>query len=373
VSGFLTVGPVEAREWSGGSRIEAAVDGESLSFESAETVLEPSPEAIAGCALMAAVAGRRTLAVADRVDATWLGNMDRMLRIWNRWWGYPVRPIRVGVRPAVAARARKTALCFTGGVDSFYTLLCGPTRPDVVAYVRGYDMSPDDEVRWSSFEPSFREVACDTGAHAVVLRTELRRHHALSRLDWSRAHGGLLAAIGHLLSGEVGRLLVSSSYTLAVLTRWGSHPGTDPLWSSDRVEVVHVGVEHSRISKIRAISGHELARHHLRVCWENRSASGNCSRCDKCVSTMVFLATCVEADRLPTFDWSGSLADRLDRLPGTRFGNSYRELLAGRPDRRLAAAIRALLRRTALGKAVGNRARPVLDRLRALRVWREAF
>jgi hypothetical protein len=82
---------------------------------------------------------------------------------------------------------------------------------------------------------------------------------------------------------------------------------------------------------------------------------------------MVLLASVVSGDECPTFDWNGApLAERIARLPRTRFANTYREFLAGRPDPRLARAIRALLIRTALWNAVTVRAAPILDRLRLL-------
>ena len=36
-------------------------------------------------------------------------------------------------------------------------------------------------------------------------------------------------------------------------------------------------------------SHHPLVRDHIRVCWENRAATGNCGECEKCVRTMVYV------------------------------------------------------------------------------------
>ena len=61
---------------------------------------------------------------------------------------------------------------------------------------------------------------------------------------------------------------------------------------------------------------------------------------------MALIASCGSTGRFSAFDWRESLADRLDRLRLTRFILTYGELLKNGPDRRLAAAVRALLKRT---------------------------
>jgi hypothetical protein len=363
----LKLGPVVAQADDGRRRLRMDLGGRPLWFESADADLDDGIEAGASAVLMAAVAAGRPLEIAGAVSTQWLANADRLLEIWRDWWGYRVLRPQASVLPATRPRAPGAALCFSGGVDSFHTLLCGPVKPEVLAFVHGYDIALGDASRLASFEPALRQVAATAGAQAVVVRSNLRQHRAVAGCPWQRSHGGALAAVGHLLAGRVGSLLLSSSFPTTYDMKWGSHWQLDALWSSDRLEVVHWGATHSRVAKVREIAGHDLAQRHLRVCWENRAPSGNCSRCDKCLCTMALIEACGARARFPVFDWPGSLADHIDRVPWTRFVRTYVELLDGGVPRRLAESLRSLLERTARRPAKRSGLLRCLDR-----VWRTA-
>jgi hypothetical protein len=236
--------------------------------------------------------------------------------------------------------------------------LCEPATPDVLAFVAGYDMALADRPRLAAWETTFRGVAAGIGARAVLVRSNLRRHRAFRRTDWARSHGGAIAAVGHLLAGEVGTLLISASIRTDYPYRWGSHWQLDPLWSSDRLEVVHVGAAHSRLEKMRAIAGHELAQRYLRVCWENRAETGNCSSCDKCLCTMATIAACGPTGRFVGFAWAEALGPRIDRLARTQFVLTYTELLATGLGAALDRSIRSLLERSSVSRGLRSAVRP---------------
>lgn len=343
----VIVGPVLVQASPGGWRATAAVDGSPVWFDCREAGLDASSEAMASAVLLAAAHRGRRLRIADPVSPAWRSNTTQMMDVWREWWGYPVLPPHAPELPAPRSARGGAVLCFTGGLDSFFTLLCGETKPDALAYVHGYDIALDDSPRMAAWEAALREVGAAMGARVVVLQSNLRRHRLVARCAWERAHGGALAAIGHLLTSSTGTLLIASSFPAHYGYSWGSHVRLDALWSSDRLQVVHHGATHTRVGKLRAIADHELVRRHLRVCWENRSPHGNCSRCDKCLCTMATIATYGDQGRFRTFDWPASLTDRINQVRATRFVRTYGELLdAGLPSP-LAAAIRELLKRSA--------------------------
>jgi hypothetical protein len=70
-----------------------------------------------------------------------------------------------------------------------------------------------------------------------------------------------------------------------------------------------------RVEKLRAIAGEPLVREHLRVCWENLSAQGNCSRCEKCIRTRLILADCGELANYPGLEGEESLERDIGTLP----------------------------------------------------------
>ncbi len=132
-----------------------------------------------------------------------------------------------------------------------------------------------------------------------------------------------MAAGGHLLVEHAGRLLMSSSFPYAYDQPWGSHWDLDHLWSSERLQVEHVGAEHWRTAKLRAIADEPLVQRYLRVCHENRSPTWlNCSECEKCVRTQLTLAGCGRLAAFAVFNQERDLAERVDALPS--LASTYR-------------------------------------------------
>jgi len=342
-------------------RVIADVDGTPLWFESADVALSPSPEAFASAMLIPAIVRGEKLTLEDALSPIWLSNVKQILTAFNEWWDYAKIPPESAaasstVIPSEIPRATKTALCFTGGVDSFYTLLRSGYEINYLVYVIGYDMRLDDVRRFAAFEPSLRAAAAAAGAAPVVIRTNLRELSSFSPVSWERTHGGALAAIGHLLGGVAGQLLISSSIPYNGDRVWGSHWRTDQFWSSERLSVINVGSEAWRNVKLKSIAGEALVREHLRVCWENREAAGNCSRCEKCVRTRLLLAGCGELDNYPGFKNGDSLLDDVNALPHSHsIINSY--LQAARAPRlgwRLRLAAWRLLARTKIFEALNR-------------------
>jgi hypothetical protein len=357
----VKVSNIRASNGRGCYRVAADVDGVPLWYESDEAELFPAPEAFATALLLPALQRGRRLTLDVPVSATWLSNVARLLNVWREWWGYPELLPRAATHSEMdAARnadsgeggesaTRETALCFSGGVDSFYTLLHGDDAPAMLVAAHGFDIPLRDAARMDAFRESLRAAASSVGARPVVIRTNFREHTAAGRPGlWERAHGGALAALGHLLSGRAGRLVISSTYQKLYARPWGSSPLTDKLWSSERVEVSHYGEWAGREEKLRFLAREPLAREHLRVCWENRAARGNCSRCGKCLVTMLLLAELGALADFPVFDGAAALAERVNALPYLRANVNKLDKLVrrGRLDAELNVAARRLVKRS---------------------------
>lgn len=348
----VRIGPAEDRRRGPASCVEARVDHQGVWFESGDIDLDRSIESFASALLLPAVRRHRQLDLAGQpVSQQWQENVRQLMAVWREWWNYPVLEPHAARTHEIRDRAEGRALCFTGGLDSFYSLL-RDERPDALVFVQGYDIPLDDEVRMSAWNDALTRVGTETGIRAIRLRSNLRAHPLVMASQWDRAHGGGLAAVGHLLAGSFGTLVIASSAPTRYGHAWGSHERTDPLWSSDRLRVVHHGASESRVEKLRAVADEPLVQGQLRVCWANRTRAGNCSRCDKCVSTMAMIAVCGDASRFATFDWSEPVDRRIARLWSTRFIRTYGELLELPMPAPLRASITALLRRNVLAERV---------------------
>ncbi|WP_421121127.1 hypothetical protein ACE2AJ_07600 [Aquihabitans daechungensis] len=229
----------------------------------------------------------RLLAGVDAIQAvfcTW----DRALRLRHPWYR------RVDVRstqppPSSSARTdeRGTAAFFTGGVDSFHTAIVHRRALDALVYVHGFDIPLDDRLLRAEVSTRLGAAAADLGLPLLEVEADLQAFGDRSGVGWPDYHGAALATIAHLLASRFSRVLIPATHTYAHLEGLGSHPLLDPLWSTDEVEIEHVGADATRIDKVRAIASEPAARAHLRVCWENRGGAYNCGRCEKCIRTGV--------------------------------------------------------------------------------------
>jgi hypothetical protein len=301
----------------GGHRVSAIVAGAPLWFESPDARLHCSPEAFATLMFVPALMARAQLRATAPLDDAWLTSTQAVPGMLHAWWGYPDAYPVIATRAAGAGPvpSSRRALTFSGGVDSMYELLRSMPEIDALLFVHGFDIDIEDRHRADEFEKSVRRLAAQTAKQAIVLRTNARKHRLFRNFDWERTHGAALAAAGHVLTGHVGRVRIASSWTYAEPEPWGSRWDLDPLWSSTALRIEHADASLTRQQKIAAIAAEPLAHQHLRVCWENLTAAGNCCRCTKCLRTMLTLKAHGMLERFETFERDADLVARLDAVP----------------------------------------------------------
>lgn len=330
-----------------GSGVLAQVGDAEITFESDDVALRPSAEAFAGAVWISALRARADVELAAPADPVWLGNLSRVAALAREWWGYKPRAITAAGEREAGERRPENVLCFTGGVDSFHTLLCCEQPPEALVFAHGFDVDLADHERRETTDRALRAVAAASGARAIVIRSDIRRHSVFRRPGWARTHGAALAALGHLLAEQYGTLIVSSTHARDDLRPWGSDWRLDPLWSASDLAVVHRGADVPREHKLRQIAANDLVRTHLRVCWEHRNERLNCGHCDKCLAAMVTLRACDRLEGFEAFEAGADLPGRLDQLAETRYLAMYPRLLADGIPEPVAGAVRRLLERSA--------------------------
>jgi hypothetical protein len=346
----LQIGPITVTEREGVSRAAADVDGVKVWFETSDVQLSPTAESLGSAFLIPAMDNQRRLKLADPVCSYWYDQLPELQRIIHRWWGYaPLVPLAHVQSEATTPVADGVGLCFTGGVDSFHSLLHCDLPIDTLIYALDYDVPPQDRQRRSEFEHPFRELCAKLGMRAVVVRSNLRQHPAFFGTSWKQTHGAALVAIGHLLQEVIGTLVVSSSFSLQHDQPWGSHWDLDGRWSSSRLKVVHFGERLRRFDKVHEIVDHPLVQKLVRPCWENTPGMLNCSACEKCVRTMLSITCWGDLDRFSAFDQSKTLVERLDRvrkIPNSDLLGVYQDFLEFELPADVEKAVRRLMRRS---------------------------
>jgi len=345
---YCDIGPIRSSRKGDTHRVQATVNGYPVWFESTDVILRPSAEAFGSCFLVPALHARCRIRFHDSLSPRWRENVDQLSPIFHKWWDYPETiPIECEGDGNLSEKSPDAAQCFSGGADSFYSLLRMNHQTRYLVFVHGFDISYRDNYRMHMYRHAFDEICRETGKTPIVIRTNLRKHPFVKHVPWENSHGGALAATGHLLSDTIGRLVIASSYTYDDAHSCGSHWDTDPLWASENLEIVHDDATLYRLNKLKTMVDEPLVQQYLRVCFENRSTHGNCSRCDKCVRTMLLLHQHGQLQNSPCFDRQTPLPKILDSMapiPKDLHGR-YEELIEEGLPAEIEAAIRRLLER----------------------------
>lgn len=309
------------------------------------------------------------LRIEGEVDDLALKNSEAAQDVLSGWHPGVMSRIAVEVEDLTNGSPATGVGCFfSGGVDSFYSVLTHLDEITHLVFVTGFDIDVSNDELAAEALAGARASAKALGKTLLEVKTDIR---VLGEdvLDWGvHFHGAALAAVGLALSDTLGRVIIPSSYHRDDLYPWGSHPDLDPRWSSSRVTFEHDGVDVTRPEKVRAIAQHQVALDHLRVCWENRDNAFNCGRCEKCLRTMINLRS-VDALRrcktLPTrLDISAVRRMKLSHGAALFAGENLREL-QGLPDRdrALEKALQRTIRRQRLRAPLGR----IKRRVQALR------
>lgn len=265
---------------------------------------------------------REDLGIIQDVFATWYPDvMTRVPLRLRKGTPLPRRPLREDQRVVGA--------CFTGGVDSFYTLLRnGTANVGALVYGHGLDVPEDQSPFAGRVEQLLDSVSLETGIPLLSARTNLRRVLSWGSVRWGKdGHGAALASLGTVFSSRLRALRVPSTHSYLDNLPWGSHPLLDHRWSTNRLKIIYDGAEADRVEKTEFIADSPLAQRHLRVCFSQFEAL-NCGRCEKCVRTMLTLEMAGSLNRFRYFEPLDLNELRTFELPSERAAYRFRKIQA---------------------------------------------
>jgi hypothetical protein len=345
------------------SRILADVDNTTVWFERDDPDIPHCPEIFACAFVYPAMIAGRDLAFDEPLDAEWLDNIPRVIDKFRKWWRLSdIRVLAERADPVSLPQREKTGQVFTGGVDSFHTLLRGPDKIDHLVYVHGMDVDIEDTERGERMREALKDISQTLGIDYSFIGTNIYHHPLLLNKNLIRQLGGSLSAAGHAVHDKIGKLIINSSTVLSFDVPYGTHWDTDPYWSSSKIEIVH-GVTHLwRKDKLVEIIDEPLAQKHLHVCWGRMRPGFNCGICEKCLRTMIMINQHGKLDKFETFDPDIDIVTELDNSPPlwlTRL-KTYSFYIENEKDENIRRAMQRLVRRT---RSPVNLARLVLRRI----------
>jgi len=305
------------------------------------------------------------------VDAALTANTARLTTIWKAW--YPnLHDVAVHADIAAASPAtgpERVGAFFSGGVDSFFTLLRdrataapGERRAiqDLIT-IWGFDISLDQPAAFARLRERHAVIASLVGKDLIDVTTNLRATR-WSEAQWSYlAHGAGLASIALAMERRLGTVYIAGGGGYRGLHPWGSHSVTDPLFSTRATAIVYDGVAFLRSEKIEFLSDSELALDGLRVCYETWTDE-NCGTCEKCIRTMIGLEICGALKKCPTLPHPPDLIETIARTDCSYFADfrefeDLRGLAAARGRHDIVRALDHSMRRTRVRRvfAAGRR------------------
>lgn len=286
-------------------------------------------EALAAALLLPAMRAGETLEIVPPISPLLHFSLPRIRDIFRAWWKeFPHTQIRT--TPAGAdqpPRTNRMATFFSGGVDSFYSLLKHRHGADAatsplthVIFLRGVESRLELSQGVEASQSRAREIAAATKVQCITGQTNIRSalQGSEANLHWERRyHGSALAALALGLSPGFSHICIPSAFSYNHLVAHGSTALVDEMYSTERLRILHDGAEVTRPVKVARILewNRELVLAHLRVCVMNSGGAYNCGRCYKCVRTAIPLRVLGAWDRAVTFPeksidhWERTIAD----------------------------------------------------------------
>ena len=239
-------------------------------------------------------------------------NMDVLAEIYTTWYPreFPSRVVVLApAGPETEHRAPGHGLFFSGGVDSTYSLLRHQSSISALVFVVGFDIPIRNEGLAGEVSSMMRRAAGRFGLPLIEVSTDVREFSDAHAHWGSHYCGAAMAGVAHLLAREFGTMIIPGTLDWKDQAPFGTHPFTDPKWSSRSLVLSHDSCDVDRLEKMRTIVADGRGLEHLRVCWRNPDNAYNCCRCEKCLRALANLRALGALGAARTFPIHPSLDD----------------------------------------------------------------
>jgi hypothetical protein len=286
------------REYTG-DRSEIFFEFNRSGDDTSESKANADP--FAAAMLIRAMRADETLEIGSPISPQLCFRLKRIRDIFHTW-----HPEFANIDLRTIARSEETvgakvsaAAFFSGGVDSFYTLLKHkyghgtlPVPLTQIIFMRGVERTAEESNDVETSEKWAREVASALGIRIISGETNIRASLSGLRneINWDDHYlGSALAAVALALPFRLGYVCIPSAFSYNHLIAHGSTPLLDEMYSTERLSLIHDGSEVTRASKVAKMIewDRDLVLARLRVCWLNAGGAFNCGKCRKCVRTAV--------------------------------------------------------------------------------------
>ncbi|MEM9620367.1 MAG: hypothetical protein AAF993_01875 [Pseudomonadota bacterium] len=270
---------IEVATAAGYTRISADIAGESVWFRLPDQHFHGNiADALSCLAFFPAMArhahqppGQLELPEPYQVSPRLLDSLPLLQDIFRAWCP-PLQPFTHNLAthqtptPVSDQTTAQVGASFSGGVDSHYTMLRHASDISCLVHIDGFEFEPGNEASAQTIA-ALAEQAARYNKPLIVVETNALAFYRAFKLQRYLIFGAFLASVAHLLG--LRKFLIPSSYAFDELVPGGSHALTDPLWSSEGVQLIHDAGIHHRLGKMRFLAEHSDALDHILVCWHD--------------------------------------------------------------------------------------------------------
>ena len=292
--------------------------------------------------------------------------------------GTPDLDFPLGCAHPVPQDAGAAAGFVSGGVDSTALIVANhrahgeddPLRVSVgivVIGIQSHRWVDREEIKdqLAAARDDLSTLADATGIDIVPVATNIRMLNDNGTFWKYEFQGAVLAGVAHLFAPTVSNVSIASTWEIAHLDNWGSHPLLDHGYGNHSLRIWHELAHVGRLEKTRLVAEQPALLKGLNVCNKAEAGDANCGRCEKCVRTKLALETMAALKAGPEFVVSSTRPEdlKLVRILDRGLEGEFAELVdplreAGHAD--LASAVEKAIRRGRLLR------RPSVHRMRVL-------
>jgi hypothetical protein len=280
----LEISDIQLKDENGCKELSALVDGSRVFYQiPSEYALYLKAEGFIALALMEAMCRNEPVVVDPSVPVS-QQLLDRLQEIQSIYssWNSDLSIIEIqATASADVAGHQLVGSFFSAGVDSSHTLIGNLQDISHLIMCWGFDEGSNEE-SWKNRVTAQSRFAESVGKKLLPVVSNARDWTNERMISWRMAHGLFLCSVGDMLGMK--RVFIPSSHSYNELFPWGTHPLSDPMWSTESTEIIHHGAASSRSGKLKEVLKNPAIADNLQVCWEN--IDRNCGHCSKCVRMM---------------------------------------------------------------------------------------
>jgi len=173
-------------------------------------------------------------------------------------------------------------------------------RIDHLVFIEGYDYKADNDYVFNPMKKKFQGFANRMRYKFLSVKTNIVDDF-IGDMVAGRAQPAILTSVHQILGKRFRRILISSSFDFARSIDYWTNPIVDSLYSTDTLDVIHIGADKTRVEKTLEVSRWPLSYDILRVCKKRTKEFQNCCRCEKCIRTMLTLKMLSSLGKYNTF------------------------------------------------------------------------